>query len=130
MRRRKNHSNYLNLTPLIDVVFLLLLFFMLSSQLVEEPALRVRLPETTVTEAGRVQALTVTITSEGKVFLGARETVLKDLANAIRQAVETTGDAVVRIRADRDVSVQLLVSVVEQIKTAGVRNISIVTRRK
>ena len=75
-RRRYNHS-YMNIAPLVDVVFLLLLFFMLTSRLIREPTLKVRLPESKTAATEQETIRTITITRGGRIFFMDREIRLK-----------------------------------------------------
>ncbi len=128
-RRRYNHS-YMNIAPLVDVVFLLLLFFMLTSSLIREPAVRIKLPEskTAVTEQQRIK--TVMITRQGRIFFMGREVGLNGLKEAVTEGLTGGKDTPLRIRADRDASVGLLMKVIDEVRLAGVRNFSIVTEAR
>ncbi|NOZ68762.1 MAG: biopolymer transporter ExbD [Deferribacteres bacterium] len=125
-RRRYNHS-YMNIAPLVDVVFLLLLFFMLTSRLIEEPAVKIRLPESKTAATGQQAVNTVIITKEGRIFFMDREVGLKGLRVAVREALTGKEKNSLRIKADRDAGVGLLVSVMDEARLAGVRNFSVVT---
>ncbi len=125
-RRRYNHS-YLNIAPLVDVVFLLLLFFMLTSHLIEEPAIKVKLPESKTATTMTETIPTVVIDKKGRIFFHNQEIRLKDLKALIERELSDKKTKRVRIKADRAVSLSVVINVIDQIKLAGVRDFGIVT---
>ena len=125
-RRRYNHS-YLNIAPLVDVVFLLLLFFMLTSHLIEEPAIKVKLPESKTANTMTETIPTVVIDKNGRIFFQNQEIRLKDLKALIAKELSDKKTKRVRIKADRAVSLSVVINVIDQIKLAGVRDFGIVT---
>ena len=69
IRRRKNTVPGVDLTPMIDVVFQLILFFLVSTTFAVLPAINVNLPESETSQAQPVAGITVTATSDGRLFL-------------------------------------------------------------
>jgi biopolymer transport protein ExbD len=125
-RRRYNHS-YLNIAPLVDVVFLLLLFFMLTSHLVEEPAVKVKLPASRTADSGTETVPTVLITKNGDLYFQDQKISIETLGQRIKESLSGTEDKRVRIKADRDVKLSVLIRVIDEIRFAGVRDFGIVT---
>ncbi|MEW6162509.1 MAG: biopolymer transporter ExbD [Nitrospirota bacterium] len=128
--RKKHYHTHLNIAPLVDVVFLLLLFFMLTSHLIQEPAIRIRLPESKTAEAKNETIKTVSITKDGEIYFMDKRVDMKNLQIAIKEGLTDLKRDFLRIKADRDVSVGLLVSVIDEVRLSGVKNFSIVTERK
>ena len=128
-RRRHNHA-HMDIAPLVDVVFNLLLFFMLTSHLIQEPAIRIRLPESKTAEAKNEAIKTVLITKDGKIYFIDKRVNLKNLQMAIKEGLTDRGKDFLRIKADRDVGVGILVSVIDEVRHSGVKNFSIVTERR
>ncbi len=81
-KRRRHYHEFLNIAPLVDVVFLLLLFFMLTSHLVQEPAIRVTLPDSKTAEVRNEPIRTVFVTKNGEVFFTDKRVDLKNLGSA------------------------------------------------
>ncbi|MDP2754848.1 MAG: biopolymer transporter ExbD, partial [Nitrospirota bacterium] len=77
-RRRHNHA-HMNIAPLVDVVFLLLLFFMLTSHLIQEPAIRIKLPESKTAESKNETIGTIMITNNGEIYFMDKRVDLKNL---------------------------------------------------
>jgi biopolymer transport protein ExbD len=127
-RRRYNHS-HINITPLVDVVFLLLLFFMLTSHLMQESAIKIKLPESKTADAKNETIKTITVTKNGEIYFMDKRVDLKDLQTAIKNALKDAEHDFVRIKADKESDVGILVSVIDEVRLTGVRKYSIATER-
>ncbi|GBE36331.1 biopolymer transport protein ExbD [bacterium BMS3Bbin07] len=123
-RKRYNHS-HMNIAPLVDVVFLLLLFFMLTSSLVRESAVKIKLPQSRTAATEQKTIKTVIITREGRILFMDREVSLSGLQKAVREGAKDS----LRIKADRNASVGLLMKVIDEVRLAGVRNFSVVAEK-
>ena len=104
--RQRSYGLRFNITPLIDVVFLLIIFFLVSSHFVRsETQTEVDLPEATKTEAEQdhtTQRLIITVTADGSYFVSGRRLALSDLKGVlINHGQHNAGDLEVRIRGDQ-----------------------------
>lgn len=121
----------INLTPLIDVVFLLLIFFMVSTTFERPALLRIDLPEATTAETEVLPELVeFVVTDDGRLFVDDQElvdlrqaTVQAALAERFRQAP----DAVLVVRADAGAAHGLVVRVLDSAAAEGIRRVSIAT---
>ncbi len=121
----RNKTTGLNLTPLIDIVFLLLVFFLLTTHFIEEDGIGVRLPSAaSVTQRDRNE-VAVAITREGDLFVEGERLRLDALAEKLRTMVKD--DTTVVIRGDRDVPLQTAVSVMEAAKKTGAARLVVAT---
>ncbi len=121
-RKRYNHA-YMNVAPLVDVVFLLLLFFMLASHLVEEPSISLTLPESETAEIKELKGLEIVIKRDGETFLNGEPVNLEQLEGLL----EGRRDESRTIKADRDLRLGLMIKVIDQVRKAGINEFSIVT---
>jgi biopolymer transport protein ExbD len=121
-RKRYNHV-YMNVAPLVDVVFLLLLFFMLASHLVQEPSISLTLPESETAEIKELKGLEIVIKRDGETFLNGEPVSLEQLGGLL----EGRRDESLTIKADRDLRLGLMIKVVDQVRKAGINEFSIVT---
>lgn len=128
-RRRHDHS-HMNIAALIDVVFLLLLFFMLTSHLMQEPAIKIKLPESKTADSQKEEIKTIFISKEGTIYFRDTKVALNDIQSAIKGALKDNVNEFVRIKADRESDVGILVSVIDEVRLAGVKNFSIVSEKK
>jgi len=128
-RRRHNHV-HMNIAPLVDVVFLLLLFFMLTSHLIQEPAIKIKLPESKTSEAQKDQLKTIFITENAQIYYLEKRVDIENLKRAILESTEDVTEDFLRIKADRKADIGLLVKVIDEVRLSGVNNFSIVTERR
>lgn len=129
-KRKKYNHPQLNIAPLVDVILQLLIFFLLASHFIAEPAIKVELPKSKTALLEKTAQKTVYISKEGEIFFMGKKIALKDLQKAIKESVKDKKDEFVRIKADKESEVGLLVSVIDEIRLAGIKNYSIVTERK
>lgn len=130
--KRSNVAGTLSLTPLIDVVFLLLIFFLVTSEFEdEERQLDIVLPSATsaVPMTSKPREVVVDINSDGTVFLRGKATPLKELELLLQKAVASnpTNQTVV-IRADQNASFQPVVNVMDVCNRTGVSDYSVSTK--
>jgi biopolymer transport protein ExbD len=118
-----------DLTPLIDMVFLLLIFFLLTSFLAL-PSIPVRLPETETAELHETPEPTVTLTAGGEIMLEDRVLTLEELGPALQAVFDARSTREVLIQADREVRFQRVVDVMDVSKKAGAENLSFLVERE
>ena len=128
MRRRRSvedDSSEVNLTPMLDVVFIMLIFFIVTASFVKESGIDINRPSAaTATKKERGNIL-VAITPSGQIWIDRRQVDVRSVrANIERLHAENPQGAVV-IQADRESKNGLLVEVLDAAKLAGVENISI-----
>jgi biopolymer transport protein ExbD len=127
---RKRYHVHLDIAPLVDVVLNLLLFFMLTYHLIDEPAIKIRLPDSRTAESMTEISQTITITKNGELYFMDRRVDLKNLRAAIQNSLPERGKGFLRIKADKEVDVGLLVSVIDEVRISDIKNFSIVTQRR
>ena len=127
--RRSSHVP--NITPLIDIVFLLLVFFMLTSHFVQDDALNIQLPET---ESGKrldeKQSIEIVITAEGQWFYQGQALEADGLYLALQKDLSERKDKRVRIRGDKSSELDSTVTLLDIARRAGATAVDIVTERK
>ncbi len=123
----------INLTPLIDVVFLLLIFFMVSTTFEHQSRIQVELPEATAAATKPDdESLEIVIDIEGRYFIGERQVVntsLKTLKGAIRKALGEREGIPVIIRADANTPHQAVVRALDATAQLGLVHISLATSK-
>lgn len=121
---RQRRSLRLGLTPLIDVVFLLLLFFMLSSTFMDKRHLVINAAPRGIAASGESKSVVVRVGSEA-LFVGEHAVSPDGLASALRARAGDGGDRPILVRPDGDVPLQRVVDVIEVIGGAGFSNLSL-----
>jgi len=114
-------------SSLTDIVLLLLIFFLLTSSFVAQPGLKVELPRAEAAEALDEQRVVVTLTEKGDVYLNNKSVTMQTLGQHLSSALQKASDQVVVINADRNVSLQSTVQVIDIAKTVGATRFMIAT---
>ena len=115
----------LNITPMLDIVFIILIFFVVSTSFVKESGVDVSRPDASSAERKERGNIMIGITADNQVWVDRRQIDIRAVrANIERLHAENPEGAVV-IQADRDSKTGLLVQVIDQSKLAGVKDVSI-----
>lgn len=120
-QRKKRRASILDMSPLIDCVLLLLIFFMLSSTFAS-PKVSVDLPENS-TAGGSTQgdSIVVTAATDGRLFVNQSLASLETLESLLRAKLEDSDSGRVVFRGDKGVSYGVFVKVMDAAKRAGAR---------
>ena len=115
------------LTPLIDIVFLLLLFFALSFSVAREQVIRVALPAAASARADEAGPILLQVTRDGRFVLATRAIAEAGLVEALRDALAGAPRQAVRIEADREAAVAAAVRALDAARLAGAEAATIAT---
>lgn len=128
--RRRRSATVLNLTPLIDIVFLLLVFFMLTSHFIEEQRVPIDLPKAVTGGDGPGnEVVEVVITPADGLLVDGVPVQLEHLEQTLRGALHAPDVKVVRLRGDQAASLGLAVQVIDAARSAGADALDIITRQ-
>jgi biopolymer transport protein ExbD len=120
----------LNMTPLIDCVLQLLIFFMLSSSFVLQTGIHVDLPKAEAPRVDVEQDIIITITRTNEIFLNDEKMTTEQLPNSLLEKVTKSKSKTVLVKPDRRVETGKLVEVMGIAKSVGVESLGIVTEPK
>ena len=126
--KRKKHLT-INRTPLIDVLFLLLIFFMVSSTFRENPAINVTLPKAKTAELTKTEETVVTIDKEGKLYLNADEIVPEELHRGLTGVFMQKGETNLVLQADENVPYKIVIFVMDIARDIGFNSIVALTTK-
>ncbi len=128
-KSNRRETAQLDMTPLVDVVFNLLIFFMLSTTFVTTPGIKINLPEASSKEL-KVQEkeVRVALTKEGKIYLNRKLVSLDDVRKILKQKARINPKMLVIIQADAQVTHGKVVQIMDIAKTAGLNKLAIATR--
>ncbi|GAL33487.1 MULTISPECIES: ExbD/TolR family protein [Vibrio] len=134
MKRRysseSNEEAAIDMTPMLDIVFIMLIFFIVTTSFVKEAGIEVSRPSANTAQVVKNGNIMVAIGAAGDVWVDKRRIEVDAVrANIERLKAESPEGAVV-IQADQEASAGVVVKVMDQIKMAGVENISIAATDK
>ncbi len=119
-----------SLSSLTDIVFLLLVFFLLTSQFVVQTGVKVKLPASKMNEQSIPTKLVVSITEDENVFVGSESTDLASVAIKLEKLKENIAENNLVIRADKTVDIDLVIQVIDAAKSVGIERFTIETEKQ
>lgn len=122
----QTHKQDIDLAPLLDVVFILLIFFIVTTVFVRETGVEVDKPSAVSTETLQRSVILIAITATGEVVYDGTNIGVSGVRGTVTQLMRTNDQPLV-IQADKSVSTELLVDVIDQAKLAGVQSVSLAT---
>ena len=117
----------INITPLVDVVLVLLVIFMITAPVLQS-GIEVAVPKTRTVKAITQQRMVVTIDKDQQVFLDDKPVNIHDLPQVLHKPNADQTKQVIYLRADERVPFGAFATVMDAVKQAGITNISIVTQ--
>jgi biopolymer transport protein ExbD len=131
LKTQSNEEPVLNLTPMIDCVLLLVIFFMVGTQFTEaERQFDIDLPSVSAAQplTGRPDELVVNITQDGAMYLGTQSVTLVQLEQELQAAHERYEDQAVMVRGDADVPYQAVMNVLGLCQKVKITNVQLANR--
>jgi len=129
MRQRhtidKKRSAEVNMTPMIDIVFILLIFFIVTTSFVKETGVEVNRPSADTAVRQERGSILIAITAKGDIWMENRPVDVRAIRANVERAYAENPEAAVVITADKSSTTGLLIQVMDQVRLAGVSNISI-----
>ena len=114
-----------NITPMLDVVFILLIFFIVTANFIKDPGLEINRPDSETAEITENAAILIAIGPAGEIYIDGRRIDVRQVkANVIRLMAENPQGAVV-MQADEKATAEKIIAVMDEVREAGVIDISI-----
>ena len=115
----------INITPMLDVVFILLIFFIVTANFIKEPGLEVNRPDSETAEPTENAAILIAVGNAGEIYMDGRRIDKRQVkANVVRLLAENPQGSVV-IQADEKSTADTIMAVMDGAREAGVYNISL-----
>lgn len=119
------------ITPMIDIVFFLLVFFMVGTLYMNtEQQIPLNLPSTSTSTAKSIEPIIITLTTSHKLYIDNREISADNLSQEVQDIVRTTPRQAFVIRASKDVYYNEVIALLDMLKVNGAKYISVATDRK
>ncbi len=125
--RTQSAISDINVTPLVDVVLVLLIIFMVTAPVLQS-GIEVNVPKTRTVKEITEERMVISINKQQRVFLGSDAININEIKNKLRQKIRDPQHQSVFIRADEDVPFGAFATVMDAVKGAGITNVSIVTQ--
>lgn len=125
--RKERESLVINITSLVDVLFILLIFVLVSTTFLEQPALNIELPKARSAGLEDIQELVVSVSKDGKIFLNNRPINKKELEHLLQLELKKDKNLPVVLRADKDVSYGLVIEIMDVMRGSGVKKLVALT---
>ncbi|OGU54719.1 MAG: biopolymer transporter [Ignavibacteria bacterium RBG_13_36_8] len=117
-------------SSLTDIVMLLLIFFLLTSQFVIQTGVKVKLPGAKNNEQLTQSRMVVSITNTGRIFLGTEEIGIDALPGKLSRLMSSVGEKYLIIRSDKTVALDLVIKVIDAAKGIGIDKFTIETEKE
>jgi len=125
--RTQTSLSDINITPLVDVVLVLLIIFMVTAPVLQS-GIEVNVPHTRTVKEITEERLVINIDKQQRVFLGNDPVNINDIAEQIRRRIRDPQHQSIFVRADEDVPFGAFATVMDAVKQSGITNVSIVTQ--
>jgi biopolymer transport protein ExbD len=127
--RKQKKSIDINVAPLIDVVFLLLIFFMLASEFTDFKTIDMVSPNQSNKIIQKLDLpIVINLSTEGKISIDNNEVFLSNLAKNIKVKLKNSKDEKIIISTLNNTKINILIEVVDTIRSIGVENIALITK--
>ncbi len=119
----------INVTPMVDIMLVLLIVFMVTANFVSEQGLKINIPKTQDTETSTTVSLSVAINDKGELLFKSAKTTADNLKAALIREVSFNPNTRVTLAADSKLPYQQVVNVLDVIKQAGVTKVALATEK-
>ena len=133
MRRRRNRHDSapeINLTPMIDMVFILLIFFLVASSFVKEAGIEVNRPVAQTAQTQGRGTIRIALSETGEIWMERRSIDVRAVRANVERMLAESPEASVVVLADETAHTGLLVQVMDQVRLAGVNDIAVAARQQ
>lgn len=129
-RPRKRYPVQMPMTSLIDIVFMLLIYFLLTTNFMVDEGIKIKLPQARAAAPQTEETITIYVDSQGRVFLGEEAVALERLFDRLKAKIGAREDELVVVRADRTVVLNQAVKVMDIAKAAGAGRFCLATEKE
>ena len=127
--RSFDHEEEINMAPLIDMVFLLLIFFMVTTSFVKETGIDVQPPTASTAELKNRGTILIGVTEDGRVFFEKQQVNINSVRGHMERALGENPEGAVVIVADQKSDTGVIVRIMDQCRLAGARRLSIAAKK-
>ena len=132
MRRKIRHDTEeakVDLTPMLDIVFIMLIFFIVTSTFIKEPGVDIERPDAETTQKVKTVAVLIAITSDNRIFIDKKEIDLRAVRGSVERMLAENPNGAIVIQADKDSEAGVMMKVMESVRDAGASATKISTNK-
>ena len=130
VKHKHQEETEINLTPMLDVVFIMLIFFIVTTSFVKESGISVNRPSAKTTEQKTSANIIIAISENNEIWIDKSLVDIRSLRSNIERMKATNTLNSVVVESDKLANTGILINVMDQIRLAGITNISVSTRIK
>lgn len=123
----KKKKLLLNITPLVDVLLILIVFFVVTSTFMEQPGIKLELPKSQTADLQRVEKAVLMVSEDSKLYFRNKEVSLNELPAILNDAMQESIDKSLIISADKVVHHGLIISIMDIARQSGVQKLVVST---
>jgi biopolymer transport protein ExbD len=123
----KKKKVLLNITPLVDVLLILIVFFVVTSTFMEQPGIKLELPKSQTADLQRIEKAILIVSEDSKLFFRNKEISLQELPSILSDAMQESIDKSLIVSADKVVHHGLIVSIMDIARQNGVEKLVVST---
>lgn len=117
----------INIVPLVDIILVVLIIFMITSQAQKQNQMELNLPESTFSEKQTEPPISISLNKSKEIYVNQKLTDMNDLNNQLGNELNRNPEIGAVVSADKDLDYGFVVAVMDAVKTAGVKDLSITT---
>lgn len=129
-RRGGHEEQGVDISPLIDMVFILLIFFMVTTTFVKDAQVELERPSAASAKPASTKAIRVTLDRRGEVYVDGRPVRAWMLQSTVREQLRAAADRPVLVITDSGVQAQKLIDVIDQCRLAGAKDVAVATEKE
>ena len=120
----------INVVPLVDIILVVLIIFMVTAPLVLKPTIDINLPKASNGDSSAPTPLNIAINREGAISLNGQPSTLADVTAYATKVAQEKPDSAAILQADRSVTLETLTSIIDVVKSAGIKKVAFSIEKK
>jgi biopolymer transport protein ExbD len=120
----------INVVPLVDIILVVLIIFMVTAPLVLKPTIDINLPKASSGDSSPPTPLNIAIGHDGAISLNGKTSTLADVTAFAAQMIKEKPDTAAILQADKSVTLETLTSIIDVVKSAGVKKVAFSIEKK
>jgi Biopolymer transport protein len=126
----EEEAQAIDLTPMLDVVFIMLIFFIVTATFIKETGIEVNRPEATTWDEKKRASILIAVNSNNEIWIDKSRVDPRGVRQAIERLLAENPNGTVVIQSDSEASIELLVDVTNAAREAGVLDVAVSTEKK